>query len=1118
MFTFIAVSLSLKNRIEELLMETKVFNANDVLVRLDKENKNLFFVTLGENLKFKIDHFPKRILRDTKKTQKESGVNSLCLAEGTIDINSENTETPLFLYPLSYKVDRINQEVQFSFEEEELFINPYILDFLENSSDVEFSLENGKEQLLGLLSETGIKIKSEETRVIGNFHHHRFQIIKELEELKSIDNYSPNLKSLFGEERVERINLDLPNDNLFSADLDHESVFESVKNDNCVIQGPPGTGKSQVLTNVIAKLLHSDKTSIVVSEKHVALAVLVKKLSEFSLDKYCFIASSDYLSHTFLQSLKATWDHLDNYEIVPVNNLKLSEQYQDGLQLTLNLLAHEKLIGGVSFSTFFKEYEQLELIDAEYSSSVLEVSDFLELEASINEVYKKHLSSTLGRFKSTALKTENLSLFDGKINAWLAQLNTLKKSCEFSSWSDFDTLKKEAAICQIFNNDLYKKYNEIFKTGSTQHKRFLSLRKKYLKARIQLEVIQKNQTQWIIVPSESETNSLLSRLKGITFFTKRKLKKRWHEISKMPFIEAEKELLKHKKQIATINSFSQISIDFCEFGIENVEIDVPQIFQTLTYYSEEEWQKINNFPDERKQFLRDSHTHLRELHQVLNQVFRFEKSTDINEFLKQLINKLPALISVKLISENFSDLALSSLLRNGSAEKFKGELFKSHLVRFKEKYPALSSFKISDIKEKVSTIISAQKQEAILFAKSIENGQKKRFDFYTELLTIPARKLSESDKQLKARLRKGKSLLIKEFSKTRSHPSLRELYNSEAREWIQLLKPIWLSNPTQLAKCFPMEENIFDVAIFDEASQIPLQNALGVIQRSNRVVVAGDQHQMGPTYYFKTGTSEVIDLLHQGNYNWKKTSLSHHYRSVNPDLIAFSNKHFYNGELKVYPSAEQLNPINYHYCEGGIFDNRENLIEAEAIAKHINEFAKKHLSIGVVAFSEQQLTCIWGKLSPVSQAFLSEENDGFFKSLENVQGDECDILLISFAYSKNSDGEFHMRFGPMNAVNGRNRLNVLLTRAKKSIHFFCSVKSSEFKLSDNESVNLLKKWLLFCENYKTSDKVSFPFGLKPIIENQKLTLTNVQETFQQAEELVTLQNVMENRSWEIEYN
>ena len=150
----------------------------------------------------------------------------------------------------------------------------------------------------------------------------------------------------------------------------------------------------------------------------------------------------------------------------------------------------------------------------------------------------------------------------------------------------------------------------------------------------------------------------------------------------------------------------------------------------------------------------------------------------------------------------------------------------------------------------------------------------------------------------------------------------------------------------------------------------------------------------------------------------------------------------------------------------------------------------------IVAFSEEQLNCIWSEMSATSQQKLSDRldnNQGFFKSLENVQGDECDHLFISFGYAKNQAGEFHLRFGPMNTANGRKRLNVLLTRAIKSIRFFCSVKSTDFKLSDNESINLLRQWIAFSENHAENSELDLPFGLKAEVDGNTITFGQIQK-------------------------
>ena len=236
----------------------------------------------------------------------------------------------------------------------------------------------------------------------------------------------------------------------------------------------------------------------------------------------------------------------------------------------------------------------------------------------------------------------------------------------------------------------------------------------------------------------------------------------------------------------------------------------------------------------------------------------------------------------------------------------KGSFYKVILCDLKNSFQRFLHFKIEDLKGKILDIERSYKEEQKSFALEIENGIISTFNSYHNLLNTSARKLTEEQKKLKATLRKGKSILIKEFAKTKSHPSLRELQQSEAKIWIDLLKPIWLSNPSQVSGCFPLEEGLFDVAIFDEASQIPIQNALGTIHRATQVVIAGDEHQMGPSSFFKAGDQEAMDVLHQASYNWPVVRLKHHYRSAHPDLISFSNQHFYNSELTAYPQHDAL--------------------------------------------------------------------------------------------------------------------------------------------------------------------------------------------------------------------
>jgi superfamily I DNA and/or RNA helicase len=372
---------------------------------------------------------------------------------------------------------------------------------------------------------------------------------------------------------------------------------------------------------------------------------------------------------------------------------------------------------------------------------------------------------------------------------------------------------------------------------------------------------------------------------------------------------------------------------------------------------------------------------------------------------------------------------------------------------------------------------------------------------------------------LKKRLKNGKSILVKVFAKSRNLPTIRELLASDARLWIDVLKPLWLSNPTQVASNIPLESGCFSLTLIDEASQLPLSDAIGCLYRSTHVVIAGDSQQMGPSAFFRK-SSEQLDVLHQASYYWSSVHLTHHYRSEDPRLIAFSNRYFYNNELLAFPTARaKRHPIELNYCPEGRYVDRENEVEAKEVAKRITSALNEKKSIGVVAFSATQLAAIERQLSVNALSQLEEliENgDGFFKPLEHVQGEECDELIVSLGYGKNEEGEFHLRFGPLNQANGHKRLNVLFTRAKKSIVLFTSVRSSDFKLTDNESVQLLKNYVFMAEqNQQSSTELCLPFGLNPEKTGSTLKFNHLYKQVTDAQEMVTLLHVLSQRGWDL---
>lgn len=1110
------------HRAKELLQDSIQLNTNDVLVHVSEENKKLVFHQ--GSLTFDLVSFPKQIIADSRKSKKESGINSLCSTSGIIrfTINKKEVSTPIFIYPVEATVNKINNEITFSQIEGEGFINPFLKRQIEeNVGDFELSQEFSKDEILEKLSTLGFDIDSS-VQTIGNFHHHRYFLVKELEEISSL-NDSKNISEIFGA-TVESIdeNTSLTRKSLLSSDIDHDAVFELAKKGHCVIQGPPGTGKSQVLTNLISKFLYAEKTAVVVSEKRVALEVIQKKLSSFNLDKFSFIASANSLSKTFLQELKSTWDFVEESTQKKENNLLLSDQYLDKLQMSLDLLNNDSLIGGISFTQFHQLADGHHLIKHNYTSEVSSIDTFLKSKTALKSIYDLQLNPVVGYLKPSVISSDKFDFLDEKIEAWKIIISELSEVFEIENWNALNTIQKEAANCQIFENDFYKKYAPIFKVGSRPNKRFLSLRKKHLAAAIELDNIAQNQSHWKVIPSELETDELINAISSSPgYFDRKRLKKRWALIANTSFSSALKTLQKRKAEVGIYNRYSKILVDFCDLGIESPETEVDSIYLTLNQFSAEQWEELKQTPEKKRLKMTSHHTVIKNLYLDLKSHFNFRSDTNIIEYLNNLSIKLGEIISIKSHLNHLEESELKSLQINDSLTEYEGQLLQSHFVRFKERFSAFSNFNISDLKELVTNIENAYNEEHISFAKEIESNVISTFKYYHEILNTPARKLSEEQKELKATLRKGKAILVKEFRKTKSHPSLRELRQSEAAIWIELLKPIWLSNPAQIANCFPLEEAVFDVAIFDEASQIPIQNALGTIHRSTQIIVAGDENQMGPSSYFKTGDQESIDILHQANYYWPNVRLKHHYRSEQPELISFSNTHFYNSELTAYPAFETTNPINHHLITEGRFIDRKNEIEAQAVAAQIEVRLSESDNLGIVAFSEEQLSTIWNALSSSAREKINqnlEQNKGFFKSLENVQGDECDHLIISFAYAKNESGDFFMRFGPMNSSNGRKRLNVLLTRSKRTIDFFCSVKSTDFKLTENESINLLRKWITFSETFQPKENYTFPYNLSPTIEGNKLIFTNIHEIISSAKELHTLTTVLCNRGWNVTFN
>jgi hypothetical protein len=1118
------VSDAVKHKILQLLQDASQFNTNDVLVGIDNGAVIEFdFQSVGKEIE--LNSSLKSIINTAKKTERELGVFPLCIAKGIIEweFKQSNIRTPLWLIPCEVSVKKVDNSVVFTLNEENAFINPFVINRLQKEFEISIPFETETlEELLVFLTEKGFKKSTITPSFLANFHHHRFEIIKELEELTNVIP-TPALRNLLGDEtKSTQQHLSLNTHLLFPSDPNQTKVFESIEFDHTVVQGPPGTGKSQVLSNLLGKIVFDNRSAIVVSEKRVALEVLQRKLEQFNLGDLCFIATSETISKDVLTALNNSWKKLELFNNDRISDLQLSEQYIQQLQMQLDLLNQKAVIGGISFAHFREITQALDFTENVFISDLPTMEEWINQREKIKQLFEVGITSFCSELSPGIIHQDSFKQLDNSIRTWLIELKKLQELFTLDTWLDFQKAMKKAAICHHFGSATFRKYQAILASDSTIQKKFLRLRKRYLQTHLLVSNLELEKTNWKYFPSLTETESLLASSKNSSYIGKWKFKKHWSKVAVLPIDSAEIALHKWKQYLVNLASISQIEIDFCEIGIDNVKLDLEFVFQQIHYFKENEYSEWLLIPEIQREFFADTNQLLNQLFSQFKTTFHWNDTTTIELFLNAFLNHFPLFLQQQEVLKSLNEVVLRNLKNHASFEEMEAAVCKSNWTKFTVQFPQFSKFETRQLLDKSHIIIEEQTKESVSFPKEILYKQHERFHYYHQILQTPVSKLSSVEKELKIHLKKGKSLLVKEFSKTRNFPSLRELFSSEAGIWIQLLKPIWLSNPTQIAKCFPMKAGLFDIAIFDEASQIPLQNALGAIQRSNRILVAGDHQQMGPSSYFKSHSEETIDLLHQARFYWKNIALKHHYRSENPALIQFSNSHFYDGELISFPSVHQdKNAINTHYCEDGIFENRKNEKEAKQVASFIEQVIDSEIHLGIVAFSETQLTEIYSHLPVIIKEKLENrlENDtAFFKALENVQGEECDQLIISLGYGRNEEGDFHLRFGPLNTKNGAKRLNVLLTRARKRIDFFSSVKGSDFKISSNEAVDLLRLFLLKIEsNSFKQSSLTFPLELNPTVNGNILQFDQIYSTVKNAEELVTIVRVLEGRGWRLDF-
>lgn len=438
---------------------------------------------------------------------------------------------------------------------------------------------------------------------------------------------------------------------------------------------------------------------------------------------------------------------------------------------------------------------------------------------------------------------------------------------------------------------------------------------------------------------------------------------------------------------------------------------------------------------------------------------RDDTKIKLKEYLKQYIN-LEKDVG-KLGIKNFSGILL---------EKLQSDKIKS----------------ADDILDGITKYITSREIEKFEMANNINGSiiedinkfiryEKNRINYNRKLIPYRLRQfLTTKLKQDKeGKLKKLIDNLETKLTFSNKHTELRSAFD-EAYKAAMILTPCWMMTPNIVSLLmkdpspndydykgkFLTDKDRFDVVIFDEASQIRIEDAVPSLARAKRFIVIGDEKQLPPPRRFEQGEKNMRSLMHEIR-NVIPIKLQWHYRSLSEELIQFSNQHFYNSSLIFYPSTYKNPSYGLHLIKvEGQWSNRKNKVEADRaidiLREHFN--AHKNESIGIVTVNEEQKKYIINKLGKDYLRICGEE-ESFVKNIENVQGDERDVIILSIGYTAETN-----RFGELSITGeGQKRLNVAVTRARKRMFVLADPKLLNLNMDETQESHYLIEFLRHCD-------------------------------------------------------
>ncbi|MGL5268797.1 MAG: AAA domain-containing protein [Spiroplasma sp.] len=539
----------------------------------------------------------------------------------------------------------------------------------------------------------------------------------------------------------------------------------------------------------------------------------------------------------------------------------------------------------------------------------------------------------------------------------------------------------------------------------------------------------------------------------------------------------------------------------------NRVVEFPFIFDNFNYLDEIltfNWRDINN-KKSKKVFVDFCKS------KNLKQIAKKIKKRSNYDFDKSL-NYLKRLTKAEIekwfeLKENFNELSELQIIFNHvkNDEEIISLVKKLYIEEFEKKYQEIIEVEKTDWHQVIKDNFDAKiKYTKLELKNKIANNISKKLDNYCSIGFENRKKLQK---------------FVKIITENKKFPSIKWFIENFG-QIIFIMTPIFITSIDVVPSIIPLKRGFFDFTIFDEASQIYLEKSIAILYRGKKNIIVGDPQQLAPTNYFLRNieldnqdediensltdkVEEFSSLLEYVSYKFQCVGLKYHYRSLYRELIEFSNHYFYQSNLIFVDhndTKKTIKPIKEIFVRG-IWDNQVNEIEAKEVLNLIEKIVatkKETESIGVITFNKKQAELIKEKLDKSVNSFIenelnnrSEKDFLFVKNLEEVQGDERDIIILAISFACNPDGKFYRNFGPINKTGGENRINVAITRAKKQIYVVKSINSKEILSNSEREISngavILGKYLEYVEKIQnhalSSNKIKSLFLGSDFIED-----------------------------------